>query len=397
MTPRFHFTLRRSLTIAPIGLTALMMLVLARPTSAADPPARQPATGDNAALAYWQAFAAMPSDEAQVAIIDDWDKVPLDADAVQAIESSAYALSELRRGARMSRCDWGMDYSRGPELLMPHLAKARQLARAAMLRARHRFEQGKPRDGVADTLAAMKLGHDVGADPILISILVQYAIEDMSIELLAQNLPKLSPEELDQLAQTLAKMPTGDRIADVWATESRFMIDWFEERLEQAAEGGAGGWEARVLSMPVFDDAAREKLKAGGVPPLETLREQLETIRAYYRDLAKVTGLAPTEQGAAVSELESKAPDNLLARTLLPTVGRVFHVRHRAQVKSAMLRAAVAVQRGGPERLEEPALADPFGEGPFEYRKTDGGFELVSKLTTENGPVSLAVGSSSPH
>jgi hypothetical protein len=100
------------------------------------------------------------------------------------------------------------------------------------------------------------------------------------------------------------------------------------------------------------------------------------------------------EQDARVAVIQKAVPPGqVLFELLAPSVARVFQVRHRAQAKALMLRAAIGTQRGGPERLKEPTLADPFGDGPFEYRKTDGGFELKSKLVDDTGkPVTLTVG-----
>ena len=55
-----------------------------------------------------------------------------------------------------------------------------------------------------------------------------------------------------------------------------------------------------------------------------------------------------------------------------------------------MLEAAMAVVQGGPDKLKD--IKDPFGDGPFEYRALDEGFELKSKLTFNAQPVSLTVG-----
>jgi hypothetical protein len=37
-------------------------------------------------------------------------------------------------------------------------------------------------------------------------------------------------------------------------------------------------------------------------------------------------------------------------------------------------------------------IQDPFGDGPFEYRALDKGFELKSKLLHHEKPVTLTVG-----
>jgi hypothetical protein len=399
MNPASQNPRRPIRALASLALAALL-LALATPVAtvaaAAEGADDADAPAGNAALSYWLAFATMPSSEAEVAIIENWYEAPFDDAATKLLESpgTVYALSELRRGARMGRCDWGMDYSHGPELLIPQLAKGRQLARLAMLRARHRFEQGAPRDGVVDALAGLKLGHDLGNDPIMISVFVQLGLEGMAIDLLAQHLPRLSPEELDQLAQALDRLPARDRLKDVWATESRYMVDWFDERLKRAAADAGDDWDERVLAMPIFGKEEREKLKAAGVPSPEETGAQLEAIRVYYREMEKVTDLPPVERDARVNELEkSVRPQSVLAQILLPAIHRVFNVRDRARAKHAMLRAAIATQRGGAERLKEPALADPYGKGPFEYRKTSGGFELQSKLKDDAGkPVTVTVG-----
>jgi hypothetical protein len=50
----------------------------------------------------------------------------------------------------------------------------------------------------------------------------------------------------------------------------------------------------------------------------------------------------------------------------------------------------MAVVQGGPDRLKD--FKDPFGDGPFEYRALDRGFELKSKLLFRDQPVTLTVG-----
>ena len=58
----------------------------------------------------------------------------------------------------------------------------------------------------------------------------------------------------------------------------------------------------------------------------------------------------------------------------------------------ALFKAALAVVKGGPDQLE--AIKDPFGDGPFEYRNLEKGFELKSKLLFKGQPVALMVGRS---
>ncbi len=146
----------------------------------------KPAAAANAALMYWQAFALMPAlsgDQEQ--LLEKWDKAPLDAKLQELIAASQSSLMYLRRGAKLEHCDWGLDYHDGISLMMPHLAKARTLARFAALDARYQFEQSHGKEASQNAAAMMALARHVGSDPILVSILVRYGIERMASELVA--------------------------------------------------------------------------------------------------------------------------------------------------------------------------------------------------------------------
>lgn len=351
----------------------------------------QPGGDDNAALQYWQAISLFA--ESMQDTLDSWDTVPLEGDALAMASDDNPRLELLHAGAAKDRCYWAFNYDKGPELLLPHLAEARNLARTAWLRARHRFEHGRPQDAVDDVMATFELARDVGVDPILVAVMVRYGIEDAATQFLAQQLPKLSPAELDRLARRVEKLPAGDVLKQVWATETRYMVDWFEARLKRVAEDGKGDWSERVLAMPIFGENERTKLKAAGVPPLEKMLAQLEEIRAFYRELETLTDLPQEKQADRLAEFRKRvAPDNALFQILAPNVEHAFGVRRRDRARRAMLLAAIAVQREGPERLKDKAFADPFGGGPFEHRKTAGGFELQSMLTHGGKPVVLEVG-----
>ena len=355
----------------------------------------QPGGDDNAALQYWQAIALVS--ESMEESLSAWEEtVPIEGDALTVVADDNPRLDLLHAGAAMKRCDWGLGYEKGPELLLSHVGDVRYLSRIALLRARYRFEQGRARDATDDVLATFELARDVGIDPILVAVLVQYGIEDHATDLLARHLAKLSPDDLERLARRMDEAPPRNELKEVWKTETRFMVDWVEERLKRAAGEERGTWAERVLGMPVFKD--RKQFRKGDVPPLETMLPQLEEIRAYYRYVEKLADLPPDKQDAGVAQAKALvAGDNLLFGVLAADVQHVFRVRRLHQARRAMLRAAVAVQHGGPERLKDEKFGDPFGSGgPFEYRKTAGGFELRSKLTRGGKPETLAVGTPDP-
>ena len=88
----------------------------------------------NAALQYWQAFAQMPPlDTVRQKLLDDWKTVRLDDPDVQKLLAESHAsMKYLWRAAKLKQCDWGLDYNDGISMMLPHLAKSRDLARLAI-------------------------------------------------------------------------------------------------------------------------------------------------------------------------------------------------------------------------------------------------------------------------
>ena len=167
--------------------------------TAAERPAAAAATIPNAAVIYWQAFAQLPAPLAEpqkakyeAAVTNP--SAPVADDLKPIIASFAGSLAELHRAARVAACDWNLDYEAGPECLLPHFEKARALSKAALLRARLGFAAGKTDEAVADVVAVLKLARDCGSSPVLISLLVDAAIEKSATEVLEANLARLSPE-----------------------------------------------------------------------------------------------------------------------------------------------------------------------------------------------------------
>src|SRR5678816_3756345 len=166
------------------------------------------------------------------------------------------------------RCDWGLDLRKGPDMLMPHLNMTRVLGRQTLIRARYRFEQGRWHDGLADVLATFEMARDAGDTPIMISLLVRYNIEQMSIDTLARRLDRMDRPALDELAKALETIPAPDLFKRVFPTESKYFVDGMLDRLakiEKESGGDAAKWSQGVLSLSWLPDA--EELRRDGVPP----------------------------------------------------------------------------------------------------------------------------------
>jgi len=343
----------------------------------------------NAALKYWQAFALAPGlNEAQEALVTEWEKSPLDAPTLALAASAENARRQLLRGAKIRACDWENDYEDGLNMLLPHLAKGLSLARLAALHGRVELSQGRPEAAADDVVAILTLARHVGVDPIAVSIMVRHAIESTGVDLAAAHLPELR-EQAPRILAALDAPPPGATFHDAYLAMERRSIRWLAAQLREAEAREPGSWRKVWKQATGRPDgpAAVERVES-----LEAALKLTEDLAPLCDELAAMAELPPKEFDARYPAFRQQAKkDYPLAGYILSGPDAVLPVERRSRARAAMLKAAVAVVAGGPARLAD--VPDPFGDGPFESVPVDGGgFELRSKLLDRGKPVSLTVG-----
>ena len=342
----------------------------------------------NAAVQYWQAIALMPVlDKDQQKILDQWNSAPLDDAAMKLIDSSQTSMLYLRRGAKLQRCDWGLDHNDGISMLMPHLAKARDLARLGRLHIRYKFEHGDEKGAREIATATTVLGRHVGESPVMISILVRYLIEDAAIDAVVPYVPQVNVPYA-QAVKVHESFPPAATLSQAILQEKKSMLSSIVGQLREAEKRKPGSWRELWKQFLDFPGIPEDLQK------LETLDEcvrQLEALPPVYDEMARLVELPKPEFDAKYPAFKQKTKDaNPLAGTVLPAIDKILAQEQRHEARMAMLLAAIAAAESGPDKLRE--IKDPFGDGPFEYRALDQGFELKSKLLFEEKPVTLVVG-----
>ena len=81
---------------------------------------------------------------------------------------------------------------------------------------------------------------------------------------------------------------------------------------------------------------------------------------------------------------------NPFSRLVLPSLKGVRELRDINTANWALFRAAIRLARDGEDSLA--SVKDPFGDGPFKYKKLAGGFRLTSQYQVHGKPVELTVG-----
>jgi hypothetical protein len=371
-----------------IGFLTAAAVFLPCALVAAQQVAGQSELGANAALQYWQAFAQMPalSDEQQK-ILDEWNTVSLKDPAVEKLSADAHkSMMYLHRAARLERCDWGLDYDDGISLLLAHLPKARDLARLAALHARYELGRGNTRALRDNATAMMALARHVGRDPIMICILVRVLIEGMVVDLVAPHVPQLKAKHVDSKAMFEA-LPPSSSVLDTFDMEREYFLAWIVRKIkeEEKRDPGAG----LKLWNNLLGAEGPEALKR--IQSVDQAIKLTEDVIPVYDELKKIVALPHAEFEARYPNFKQQhlKPDTAAA-FLIPQIDSLLAKERRSQARMAMLLAAIAVAEGGPDQLKN--IDDPFGDGPFEYRKLDTGFELESQLKYEGQPVTLTVG-----
>ena len=348
---------------------------------------------DNAALFYWRAFASLPKldDKQDQAMLKFLEKAgPVTDEIAGIVQSGDAAFRELYRGAAQANCDWGVALDDGPEALLPHLGEARKLGRLACLRARVRFEQGKDKEAIEDLAAVMTLARHAGSDGLLISVLVQIAIESSAVEQAAGYLPTMNPQARVLLAERLARLPQSKTMADGMRMEKEALLEWVIRKLGQP--------DGRQQVMALFPEPADPNAALLRKLTDAELRTSAEQLRGVYDHIIAWMALPPDEieskSGMLADQPGLNAAAKQLGGLLLPATIPARCSEAVYQTRLRMLSAGLAFVANGPDVLKQDQYSDPFGKGPFECIRTDGGFQLKSKLADrQQKPVTLNFGS----
>jgi hypothetical protein len=368
-----------------IVLFASALLVAAADTRAQSA-IEYPQVSENAALQYWMAFATMPTLNAeQEHILENWATVPIDDAVNNLLDQSQTSLMFLHRGAQKRECDWGLEYRDGARMHLPQLFKARQLARIAALDARRAFETKNYERGHDDAFGMIVLARNVGKDYTLVSMLVDFAIEGMVVELAATYMPDV-PASYDGVMEEYQNLPPSPPLVQGVRCEQRLAAAILNQ-LAEAEHKRPGSW--RETWKSILGDESPDPFK--NAVRVGEIYEGMRKFQTTYDELAELMALPPAEFDAKYPEFAERAKVTCPGvELMLPAMEKTVAAHRKAEARMAMLLAGIAVVESGPEKLTE--IKDPFGDGPFTYEKLDTGFRLTSKLTVDGKPVSLDIG-----
>jgi len=342
-------------------------------------------------LEVWAAFYRGNTNYAQAA-----DSAPPAAVVLKALSRFDVELAELQQAAARPHSRFPVAY--GAEdpfsILLPHLARVKSMSRVVALRAVARLESGQAPEALADVRLCLRLGDALKEEPILISLLVRQAVIAASFAPVRTGLARhaWSDAQLAAIEQDMAGMDLlrqyraslrAEKVMSVVGLEYYHRKGWpvmpFGESstvagtpLQLALKFMPLGWLRRnhVVNSRLIEDY--------GVAAVDDQAQRIDPVRADGLD-------------QAIREL-GDTPVNVLARLLLPALGKACQRTAQAQTGIYQCRLACALERYRlaqgrfPETLKalEPRFLgapphDLFTGEPLRYRvEPDGGYALYS-------------------
>lgn len=381
-------------TLSPRFLVWLLLLLLASSRSDAADRFR---TDINPALLYWQAWAEAPtlSDSDQGYLFtNDWRGHKLDQKFGDLIGRYDVAFKLLYRASKSKvACEWGYDLTDGPEALLPGLAKAKVLAQAARLRGLWRLQIGDQDSAIGDLASAFAQGRRLAEDRILISALVQYAIENICINAIAENYHRFSLASLDRFSASIAAGPPSGSVAACIPTEKTSLHGWLLRRIEELGQESTDPAQVveksrELLKLLMDSPGERDPAKADRIivaagATVPGIIRYVGELAPMYDELQTLMQTPFPEAQTRIKTFDSRvrAHPNLLVQEMFSAMGNCRRKEFTAEVKRSMLQAAIEQRRGGDAAREQ--VKDPMSQQPFAYQRflfdgADRGFELKS-------------------
>jgi hypothetical protein len=358
------------------------------------PPVGNQQNTENAAVKYLRADAslrqsyALPPDAA--AKLQKALESPLDAEDEKLVAAADEALVEFRHGASIQRCDWVMSAEDGPLANTAHRGAIKELVAVAGIRSRLRFRDGNTPGAMDDALAAMAAARHLSVDGSLASVLFAYKLENSVTGVLVQNLLRLSPARLHELASGLNGLPSGSNLGTALESEKLSRNELLaiaqnaktrDELIEQLLHNIPALQSNRGLAVEIVDGCG------GSVKGFVNCVDQQHSL---YVSWAPRFTLPPEQfEKAYKVEFDELSKANPVVRQFTPALPRFRWAEAHEQTRRALLHAAVAVRLDGPKALNQHF--DPFDKKPFTYTAVDGGFRLESRLTDGGIPISLSI------
>jgi hypothetical protein len=262
--------------------------------------AKTPPETRNAALRYWQAFAELKDPPANQEIQVEmertlsgetgWNEAKLGG----IVAVNEIALGIMQRATKLPECDWGVEYSRGPDASMAFVPRAHVLARLNTLQGIRESSKGRAQAAVDTWLAGIRFAQDLTKGGSLIFALTAKSVllQEMRTLTAEAKQGRLSSAQKKQLYAAVSALPEdGFDWGLAWEIDEAGTDVFFSEiqRSQQPAS--------------LFERMMGQSAPKDCMPPSG---QQVQLYHEYMGDVAGALRLPPPATKARLADLEEK-------------------------------------------------------------------------------------------
>jgi hypothetical protein len=371
-------------TIHTIKSHVTLLLLIAFVTNAAVsayPP-------DNAAMLYYKAFMLLQeSRNVPPEVMADFmdGKIKSNEQIRGYLKDSQPAIKILEEATKIEKCQWALDHSKGFDLPMPELAKARRSTFLLVTDAQKLTEDGNIKEAFNRCLTAHRMANHISSDDLLISNLVGIAIHAKSDKTIKNILSRTSnsAEMLTWLKSgIIAVSQKQPSLKTVLKTESEIAVrEMRKEKLDEILklEPDDEIWKKLPADL-------REKIKQGDESFLKAGREYYKN---FITTVQEIMNMSYPESYRQLEELTQKSvkdastnPGAVFAVIFAPTLPKLLSMEIRYKTSANALNCALGIyahkaEAGKlPDDIPVDSPKDLFSGRNFEYEKTKNGFVL---------------------
>ncbi len=345
-----------------------------------------PPDSDNAALLYYRAYLLRPGPdrpwpEALNKFVDgseSLENVKLDLwirrDKIELIETAA----------KMSKCDWGLQYSKGFGLDAPHFLMMQQFAWLLRADAQRLAVEGQYHAAFERCLTIRRLGRHVGAETPL-ACAVARSIDGRAETSIKRVLEVMAPnvEMLKWLQGRLAEEPRPRLALDqALKMDLELALQTFRNNANILAaarkglEEKAADENARKRAKSLTDQEVVARATEAYTPFLDAALEVIHSDKSYTETYIRLKDLR--------GDLEKKHGSDSAAEQIIDAcanqVLNAYNSEVRSTASSNALKGAIEVYIEIAKTGRVPFLPpegipkDPYGSKDFEYETTKDGF-----------------------
>jgi len=306
----------------------------------------------NPALLYWQAASELPplgNDQAKELAAVATGKQAFDATKDSDFLKDEVTLRLVRKAAdSTAACDWGLPLEDGPATILPHISKIREMASIVIVQAEALFAEGKVKEGIEWLLIAHRMARHAGSGDLLISYLVQEAMETSAIRAAARHCLDWDTQTRHDYAAALKVLPPLHSAQSSFKGE-RIFIDWVERHI--AADGKP---DAQLQAAMVSAETNKPGDKAS-LASLHVTKVAVDTWRDLQNRVDAAFGKPWPQAQPELKALSDEVANNshLLVRIAFPTTLKVAERGFITATLRTMLDAAL--QHGA--QLDETTAA----------------------------------------